>query len=146
VGYLGAGRALLDVTAATLSILYALPLNPSEATFANGDFWHQLVSNAPNVHRRYHPLRLFLTEFLRWGQESAHRIPPRMAAQQHFGRFAPREQRMQVLDDPTATLAQMNNIPQVWRWIDPLQLHDRWKPQFLTLCEKACIDLEKCLR
>ena len=99
-GYLGAGRALLDATAAALTILYALPLSPSEATFANGDFWHQLVSNAPNVHRRYHPLRLFLTDFLRWSQETAHRIPPLMAAQQHFGRFAPREQRMQVLDDP----------------------------------------------
>ena len=89
VGYLGAGRSLLDSGASTLAALYGIPLSTTECTFANGDFWHQLVSNAPNVHRRYHPLRLFLTEFLRWQAESAHRIPPLLVLQNEFGRYAP---------------------------------------------------------
>ena len=89
VGYFGAGRALLDVAAGTLASLYHLPMGMAEANFGNGDFWHQLVSNAPNVHRRYHALRLFVTEFWRWSSETAHRIPPLGSAQHHFGRYAP---------------------------------------------------------
>ena len=143
VGYLGAGRALLDVAAAALTSLYILPLSPTEATFANGDFWHQLVANAPNVHRRYHPLRLFITEFLRWSFETAHRIVPLGVAQTYFGKFAPREQRLQMLDDGQTTLAQLGELSAHARWVDPLRLHDRWKPQFMTLCEKVCVDLEK---
>ena len=143
VGYLGAGRALFDVAASTLAALYTLPLNNSECNFANGDFWHQLVAREPNVHRRYHPLRLFLTEFMRWSFETAHRIPPLVVLQHHFGKFAPRDTRFQVADDAQASLAQITaQAPQI-RWIDPLHLHDRWKPQFMTLCEKVCVDLEK---
>ncbi len=142
VGYFGAGRALLDVAAGTLASLYHLPMGMAEANFGNGDFWHQLVSNAPNVHRRYHALRLFVTEFWRWSSETAHRIPPLGSAQHHFGRYAPREQRLQVLDEPVG-LADLVAVPHTARWVDPLRLHDRWKPQFLTLCDKVCTDLEK---
>jgi hypothetical protein len=142
VGYLGAGRAVLDVAAGVLASLYHLPMGMAEANFGNGDFWHQLVSNAPNVHRRYHALRLFVTEFWRWSTETAHRIPPLGSAQHHFGRYAPRDQRLQVLDEPVG-LANLNAIPHTARWVDPLRLHDRWKPQFLTLCDKICVDLEK---
>jgi hypothetical protein len=80
------------------------------------------------VHRRYHPLRLFITEFLRWSNETAHRIPPLVA-----------------VHDPAITLAQMSAVPHTMRWTDPLQLHDRWKPQFMLLCEKVCVDLERSL-
>jgi len=145
VGYLGAGRALLDICAATLTVLYALPLGASESTFANGDFWHQLVSTVPNVHRRYHPLRLFITEFLRWSLETAHRIAPLVVAQRQFGKFAPRDQHLQVLDDPQAALGHLTDLPLPYRWSDPLRLHDRWKPQFMILCEKVCVDLEKSI-
>jgi hypothetical protein len=143
VGYLGAGRSLLDSGASTLAALYGLPLNTTECTFANGDFWHQLVSSAPNVHRRYHPLRLFLTEFLRWQAESAHRIPPLIVLQNEFGRYAPRDTRLLVVDDAQASLARMSETPLPFKWLDPLQLHDRWKPQFMTLCDKLCVDIEQ---
>jgi hypothetical protein len=143
VGYLGAGRALLDAAAAILAYLYALPLAAGEAQFGNGDFWHQLVSNAPNVHRRYHPLRLFITEFLRWAGETAHRIPPLIVTQHQFGKYAPRDQRLQIIDDNQASLGELAHPALQVRWLDPLQLHDRWKPQFMILCEKVCIDLEK---
>ena len=143
IGYLGAGRALLDSVAATLSALYALPLDNLGATFANGDFWHQLVANAPNVHRRYHPLRLFIAEFMRWTLETAHRVVPLIVVQHHFGKFAPRDQRLQLIDDPEANLGHLVALSMNARWVDPLQLHDRWKPQFMMLCEKICLDLEK---
>ncbi|MBW7881701.1 MAG: hypothetical protein H3C34_03530 [Caldilineaceae bacterium] len=142
-GYLGAGRALLDVGAAVLAALYELPLDNANCTFANGEFWHQLVAKAPNTHRRYHPLRLFLTEFLRWSMETAHRIPPIMVVENQFGKYAPRDIKLQVIDDSHLTLAGMSQVPLQVHWIDPLRLHDRWKPQFMILCEKICVDLEK---
>lgn len=145
VGYLGAGRALLDVGAATLAALYGMSLSSAAMTFANGDFWHQLVSSQPNVHRRYHPLRLFVTEFLRWSTESAHRIPPIIVIEAQFGRYAPRENRLKFFDEPGFSLGEMNNATMLARWVDPLSLHDRWKPQFMLLCEKLSVDLEKAL-
>jgi hypothetical protein len=145
VGYLGAGRAVMDVAAAALTTVYDLPLDAANSTFGAGDFWRHLAAAVPNVHRRYHPLRLFITEFLRWSNETAHRIPPLVAVHHHFGRYTPREQRLQMIDDPTITLAQMSAVPHTVRWIDPLQLHDRWKPQFMLLCEKVCVDLERSL-
>lgn len=145
VGYLGAGRALLDVAASILAGLYSLPLTAATMTFASGDFWHQLVSRAPNVHRRYHPLRLFVTEFLRWSTESAHRIPPIIVVEAQFGKYAPRDNRLRFYDEPNFTLAEMSDVTMLAHWIDPLALHDRWKPQFMLLCEKLAVDLEKAL-
>lgn len=145
VGYLGAGRALVDVGAAILAGLYGLSLPVGATTFASGEFWHQLVSSRPNVHRRYHPLRLFVTEFLRWSTESAHRIPPIIVIEAQFGKYAPRDNRLKFFDEPNFTLAEMNAATLHVRWIDPLALHDRWKPQFMLLCEKLTIDLEKAL-
>jgi hypothetical protein len=31
------------------------------------------------------------------------------------------------------------------RWVDPLTLHERWKPQLMLLCEKLVVDLEQAL-
>jgi len=39
IGYLGAARALLDSGAATLAILYQLPLTNAERTYASSAFW-----------------------------------------------------------------------------------------------------------
>ena len=50
---------------------------------------------------------------------------------------------LEVTDDPKANLSQMATESVNVRWVDPLHLHDRWKSQFLTLCEKICVDLEK---
>jgi hypothetical protein len=93
--------------------------------------------------RRYHPLRLFVTEFMRWTTESAHRIPPILVIEAQFGKYAPRDNRLQFYDEPDFTLAEMSSVTMHARWIDPLALHDRWKPQFMLLCEKLAVDLEK---
>lgn len=145
VGYLGAGRALLDVGAAILAGLYNLTLPVAAISFGSSDFWHQLVTVAPNVHRRYHPLRLFLTEFLRWCNESAHRIPPILVVEAQFGRYAPRDDRLRFFNEPNFTLAEMHRATIHAHWVDPLALHVRWKPQFLLLCEKLTVDLSKAL-
>jgi hypothetical protein len=143
-GYLGAGRALLDAGATTLALLYALPLRPAERIFRNSDFWHQLVTIQPGVHRRYHPLRLFFNELLRWCDETVLRIPPLTVSHSHFGPFSNREMHMRVLDEAELDLPQLTVEPLRVTWLDPLALHDRWQPKLLTLCEKLCYDLQAC--
>jgi len=144
-GYLGAARSLLDCAAHTLALLYELPLNPTERHFRNGDFWHQLVSQQPNVHRRYHGLRIFFQEVLRWCDETVVRIPPLSASHHHFGPFSNREMHLRVLDEEAMDLPKLTVEPLRVTWIDPLSLHDRWKPKLLTLCEKLCKDLaDRC--
>lgn len=143
-GYLGASRALLECAATALALLYELPLSPKERTFRNGDFWHQLVTRKPDVHRRYHALRLFFNELVQWGDETVLRMPPLLVSYNHFGPFSNREMHLRVLDDATFDLSQMTVEPLRLNWVDPLVLHDRWKPKLLMLCEKLCQDIAAC--
>ncbi len=142
IGYLGAARALLDNAANLLATLYHFADQRAERSFAAPEFWQQFVARAPNVHRRYHPLRLFFNEVNRWCAETTDRIPPLEANQSIFGVYPSRDSHMKVLDEAVIDLAQLPGEKRPLNWIDPLQLHDRWKPQFLGLCEKLCQEIE----
>lgn len=142
IGYLGAARALLDSGANVLTTLYGLTAERSLRSFVNPDFWQQLIGRVPNVHRRYHPMRLFFIEIIRWCSETADRIPPLEANHAIFGVYPSRDSHMKVLDEAAVDLVDLPTTAGALSWIDPLQLHDRWKPQFLILCEKLCQDIE----
>jgi hypothetical protein len=141
IGYLGACRGLLDSSALALVTLCDLPLVGSACSFQNSEFWRHFVSIAPNVHRRYHPLRLFFGEVDHWCSETAQRIVPVTVIEHHYGSYSRRDTLTQVLDsaeiDTRSLAADAIGRP----WIDPLSLHTRWKPEFLTLCEKLCRDI-----
>ena len=144
LGFLGACRGLLDSSAVTLATVYELPLSQAERSFTNGAFWHQLVLNVPAVHRRYHPLRLFFNEILRWQHETVYRLPPLVALHGHYGHLPGRDAQLRVVDDMNFDLEQLAQEPYGVTWIDPLQLYSRWKPRLLSLCEKVCQDIETC--
>jgi hypothetical protein len=122
-------------------MLYNLPLGRGDRAFSNADFWHQLVLIVPAVHRRYHPLRLFFNEILRWQTETVYRIPPLVVLQGQYGHLPGREAQLKVADDASMELAQMARDPYRVNWIDPLDLYTRWKPRLLALCEKVCQDI-----
>ena len=138
-GYLASCRALLNVAAMALAELYALPLPAVQQRFDNGDFWHELVVNMPNVHRRYHSQRLFFNEVIRWQDEAVNRIPPIALLQGHLSRQG---MQLQVIDEPIEKLGSVTREPHLMHWIDALELHTRWKPRLLSLCEKICHDIE----
>lgn len=144
VGYLGATRALLDVAAVTLAVLYELPLPPAERTLGHTTFWHQLVTAVPNVHRRYHSMRLFFNEVLRWCNETTYRVPPLYVSHEQFGPYSSREMHLRMLDEAQLDLTQIPAEPLSLTWVDPLHLHDQWKPQLILLCEKLCLDIAQC--
>ncbi|MCB9139374.1 MAG: hypothetical protein H6642_13590 [Caldilineaceae bacterium] len=143
LGYLGACRGLLDSGAVTLATIYRLQLPNSERTFAHANFWHQLVSAAPNVYRRYHPLRLFFSEVFQWCNETAVRVPPVSVLQFQFGEYSRRELMTQLADDRDADLERMATKSYALHWINPLDLDTRWKVKFINLCEKLCRDIEE---
>lgn len=144
IGYVAVCRALLESSAVTLATVYSLPLNSGELSFTSSNFWHQLVLYHPAVHRRYHPLRLFFNEILRWQNESVFRIPPLLVLHSHFGHLPSRDVQLRVINDLHHNLEQVSHEPYNFEWIDPLQLHARWKPRLLALCEKVCADIEAC--
>ena len=144
LGFLSACRGLLDSSAVTLATLYELPLNRSEQSFTRGEFWHQMVLNIPAVHRRYHPLRLFFNEILRWQHETVYRLPPLLALHAHYGHLPGRDAQLRIVDDIDYELEQWAHEPYSVNWIDPLQLYARWKPRLIALCEKVCQDIETC--
>ncbi len=143
VGYLGATRALLDSAAVGLAILYALPIQPGERSFGHGTFWHQLVTAVPNVHRRYHAMRLAMNEMLRWCSEIPYRVPPLYVSHEQFGPYSSREMHLRMLDEANVDLTKIPAEPLRFNWLDPLHLHDRWKTTLLNLCEKICHDIEQ---
>jgi hypothetical protein len=143
LGFLSTSRALLDSAAVTLATLYALKIEKADRSFTNGDFWHQLVLVAPAVHRRYHPLRLFFNEVMRWQSETVYRVPPLVVLQGQYGHLPGREAQLKVADDSAWELSQMAAEPHRVNWIDPLELYTRWKPRLLSLCEKVCQDLQE---
>jgi hypothetical protein len=144
LGLLGAMRALLDSCCATLAVLYELEINRVSRSFSNPDFWHQFVLVAPNVHRRYHPMRLFFNEIFRWQNETVLRVPPLVVLQGQHGHLPGREAQLKVADDAGFELPQMAMDPFKVNWIDPLELHSRWHPKLMALCEKVCQDLQAC--
>ncbi len=141
VGYIAACRGLLDACAIALSALHDLPIAGANCSFRNGDYWHQFVVKAPNIQRRYHPLRLFFNEVFQWCSEMSLRIMPVVLLQHHYGKFSRRETLLQVLDERDIDIKAVTDDAIGHHWIDPVELHTRWKPQFLTLCEKVCHDI-----
>jgi len=140
LGYLGACEALLDSGAIALAQLYRLPLQSKEQRFDNGEFWSQLVRITPTVHRRYHAQRLFFGEVARWRDEAAQRIPPIALLQRRLERSG---MQLQIIDEPSENLDTIATEPRALRWIDPLDLHRRWKPRLLNLCERLCRDIQE---
>jgi hypothetical protein len=141
LGYLGVARSLLDSGAMTLALLYTLPIQVAERTFRHAEFWQQLATLQPHVHRRYHPSRLFFQEVFRWCDESVVRIPPLLASHHHFGPFSNREMHLRALDQTELDLPMLTREPLRLTWLDPLALHDRWRPHWQALCEKLCQDI-----
>jgi hypothetical protein len=144
LGFLSACRALLDSCAVSLAVLYTLPIGRNDRTFSNGDFWHQLVLTMPAVHRRYHPLRLFFNEIMRWQAETVYRITPLVVLQGQYGHLPGREAQLKVADDAVMELPEMARDPYRVNWIDPIDLYTRWKPRLHALCEKVCQDIQEC--
>ncbi len=145
IGYLGACVALLDACAVALTQLYHLSLPLAERRLTHASFWHQLVVKQPNVHRRYHALRLFINEVARWQNEIPHRVPPLSILQgrEYLGQPMRGEMRVQLVETPDVSLTQMATNAVPLTWIDPVSLHRRWQPQLLNLCERLCRDLEE---
>jgi hypothetical protein len=141
VGYLGAARGLIDSCAMALSIVHELPLARADRSFASSTFWATLVERRPNVHRRYHTLRLFFNEIIRWSNETPDRVPPLEVLYATFGQFSTRDAQLRMLDEADTDLVTLAYSRRTFNWVDPLQMHDRWKPQFLGLCEKLCDEI-----
>ncbi|MEM7128882.1 MAG: hypothetical protein AAF702_21290 [Chloroflexota bacterium] len=137
-GYLSACKTLLDSAAYTLSELYQLPIERSARRFENAEFWHQLVLSAPNAHRRYHSRRIFFREVVRWRDEVVERVPPIALLQGHLMR---QSLQLDVVNDPSENLDKLLSDAPTLYWRNPMDLHREWKPKFLDLCERLCVDI-----
>ena len=147
MGYLTSCRALLECGALALGILYNLDLPIAQQRFSNTEFWRQLVSIVPNVHRRYHSMRLFFQDVDHWCAEIPLRLPPIVAlyAEDGLGRMISQEMQARVLDE---AVAKLDDLPLGLdhNWLDPIALHRRWKPDLVSLCERLCRDIESQTR
>lgn len=145
VAYLGAARALLDSLAAALSTIHELGLPRSERSFASPAYWQVLVERAPNIHRRYHTQRIFFNEVFRWCSETPERVVPLEVVYTTFGHYSTRDSHTKMLDESDTDYLALAYNRAPFNWVDPLQIHDRWKPAFLAMCERLCKEIELLL-
>jgi len=143
LGYLAACRALLDSCAEVLDACHELEMPRADRTFASALFWQRLVEHAPNTHRRYHTSRIFFNEIFRWCAETTDRIAPLSLVRFTFGEYATRDTQMKVLDEQEVSLTDLAHYRGTLNWIDPLQLHSRWKPQLLNLAKRLCLEIRE---
>lgn len=142
IAYLGAARALLDSLAGALADIHELGLPRLERTFASPVFWQLLVERWPNVHRRYHTQRIFFNEVFRWCNETHERVVPLDVVYTALGHYSTRDSHTKMLDESETDFLALAYNRSPFHWIDPLQLHDRWKGKFLNLCERLCKEIE----
>lgn len=145
VAYLGAARATLDSLAGALATIYELGLPRNECTFASTTFWQVLVERFPNVHRRYHTQRIFFNEVFRWCNETRDRIVPLDVVYTALGHISTRDSHTKMLDESETDYLALAYNRTTFKWIDPLELHDRWKGQFLGVCERLCKEIERLI-
>jgi hypothetical protein len=145
VAYLGACRALLDSLAGALVNIHEMGLPRNERTFASPHFWQVLVERSPNVHRRYQTQRIFFNEVFRWCNEVQERVVPLEVVYTAFGHYSTRDSHTRVLDENETDYLALAYNRGAFNWVDPLQIHDRWKTQFLTLCERLCKEIESLI-
>lgn len=145
IGYVGVSRALLDACAGALATAHDLMLGRADRTFASPFFWQTLVEHEPNVHRRYHGARVFFNEVYRWASETTDRIVPLEMVYVTFGQYASGDSHMKVVDESDVDFSTLAYIHRTYNWIGALQLNDRWRPQFLSLCDKICGEIQAML-
>ncbi len=147
VGYFSACKALLDAVAISLASLYSLTvtdkkgeehkLSYKQMDFSKREFWKALEKNF-GVKRRFERFKTLSSELVLRRDVAVHRVAPLTAqiasATQHM------EIKMAIKPD-----ADMSDWASPWNkedWLDPLDLHRKWRPLFLELCKEVCFDIK----
>lgn len=143
VAYFGACKSFLDSISITLNILFNLALSNKEQDVGKRKFWSVLQKRDGAVYSRYVPFRRFFNDIIRWREAAVHRVTPLVIV--HMPTDPPNVPRdkmvLRVVAHPEPDFGQLIKSPTDVHWIGPIDLHNQWHSEFITLCNNICSDI-----
>ncbi len=148
VGYFSACKSLLDAVSIALAELYILPLSNKEKDFTKTKFWNSLRSKTPEICNRYSRFRAFFEEIVKWRDSAIHRIAPLVIVHGSGPPIEPvatEEVEIKMVADPETDFELLIKNPKDVDWIAPPDLHQKWRSDFISLCNFICQDIQENL-
>ncbi len=147
VGYFGSCKSLLDAAAISVNKIYILGLKEKEQDFGKGKFWNQLRGSDFNAFNRYSPFRALAEEVIKWRDAAVHRQSPVILPSGITGERPRDELKIWLVNAPepqiqghTITVPEGEDVI-----IKPLDLHAKWRSEFVRLCGQLCLDIKNWL-
>lgn len=141
VGYFGSCKSLLDTAAISLNQIYILGLKEKEQDFGKGKFWNQLRGGDFN---RYSSFRALAKEVIKWRDAAIHRQSPIILPSGMTGERPRDELKIWLINDPEPQIRGHAIIVPEGQdvLIKPLDLHAKWRSEFVRLCGQLCLDIK----
>ncbi|MFH0897504.1 MAG: hypothetical protein V1850_05615, partial [Candidatus Bathyarchaeota archaeon] len=145
VGYFSACKALLDAAAISLSTLYSLtftdkkgerPLRLKQRDFSKTYFRKALEKDIA-LKNRFEKFKLVSDDVVSWRDVAVHRVPTLVVQRPN----ATKHMEIKMAVKPEADMLYFMNSQDDKDWMDPLDLHRKWRPLFIELCEEVCRDI-----
>jgi len=147
VGYFGSCKSLLDAGAISLNQIYILELNKKEQDFGKGKFWKQLRGSNSDAFSRYNPFKALADEVIKWRDVAIHRQSPVILPSGMTSERPRDELKIWLVNAPEPQIREHTiTVPEGQdALIKPLDLHAKWRGEFVRFCGQLCSDIKNWL-
>ena len=144
-GYFSACKALFDAAAISLFTLYSLtftdkrgkhPLSLKQRDFSKQEFWKVLEKDI-GVKNRFKKFKPVSDDVVSWRDVAVHRVAPLVVQR----RSSTGHMEIKMAAKPEADMLYFMGSQDDKDWLNPLDLHRKWRPLFLELCKEVCHDI-----
>jgi hypothetical protein len=148
IGFFSACKSLFDAGSICLTELHHLNLADREQDMAKGRFWTALQSSSPKSFARFKAFRSICDEIVQWRDASVHRSTPLVVVHSSGPPESARPGaiRIRMVADPNARIERIIDTPKDVLWLDPLHLHEVWRPHLVSFCDALCSEIQESLQ
>ena len=143
IGYFGSCKSFLDSISIALNDIHQLNLSNKLQDFSKKKFWEKLEANSITKKNKYYLFKDLFDEVIKWRDMSVHRIKPIVILHSPGPPEKAPAEKLEI--KLLADYNQFGIIPSGKKlaWYKVLELHYKWYPKFLELCELICEDIKQ---
>ena len=143
VGYFSSCKSFLDSLTIALNDIYELQLSNKEKDFSKNNFWNELSNIDPQIKDKYYSFNTLYREVIVWRDASVHRVTPFVVLHSPTPpeQTSRKLQSIKLYSDPNqfgVTKIDKNKV-----WYEVLELHHKWYPSFIKLCDIIIEDIKR---
>ena len=145
VAYLSTCKSFIDACAISLNDVYELGLTSREQDFSKGKFWKNFESSNPMRFSTYSGFRQLVDDIVDWRDAAIHRVAPIVMVQfpSKKTKISRTDMDIKMISSPDINLPILLSKLREISWINPLTLHNDWRPSFVKLCTEICADVRQ---